>query len=46
VGGWVTDFIAKGWGLGGTFFLSWEKEMFDESSVKRLILTTFVAVAT
>jgi hypothetical protein len=41
-GGGVHDFSAKGWG-GGTLFLSWEKENFEASSVKRSILTTFAA---
>jgi hypothetical protein len=30
-------------GMGGSLFLSWEKEFFEESSVKRSILTIFVA---
>jgi hypothetical protein len=35
---------AFGWSRrGNPLFLSWEKENVDESSVKRLILTTFVA---
>jgi hypothetical protein len=38
VGG-VTDFSAKG--LGYSFF-SWVKETFEDSRVKRSILTTFV----
>jgi hypothetical protein len=33
-------FSAKGWGYP---FLSWEKEFFEESSVKRAMLTTFDA---
>jgi hypothetical protein len=40
-GGGVPDFSTKGWG--GTVFFSWEKEHFEESSVKRSILTTFAA---
>jgi hypothetical protein len=41
--GEVTDFSAIRWGAGVPFFVSREKELFEESSVKRLILTTFVA---
>jgi hypothetical protein len=35
--------ISRRKGGGGTLFLSWEKENCVESSVKRSILTTFVA---
>jgi hypothetical protein len=41
--GWGGSPISRRKGRGSSLFLSWKKEFFEESSVKRSILTTLVA---